>query len=209
MAEQDWRPKLVALDIDGTLLRWVVGSGPVHGEVPPAVRAAVRRAYDAGAHIVLASGRSLHAMTPIADQLGLPDDGVYARDPHAVISRQLGPNTPASRTGIAPLRISSAISSGLPNRPVGLRASRIRFASSSAIYGDHGETAVHEDIGPLEPISHYGAMKLASEAAIRAACESYIERADIFRFPQCRRRAGHAAGHPRTAGRDAQSTGRQ
>ncbi|MDT0202500.1 HAD family hydrolase [Nocardioides sp. AE5] len=70
-----WRPELVALDIDGTLLRWVEGSGTVHGEVPPAVRDAVRRAYDAGAHIVLASGRSLHAMTPIADQLGLPDEG--------------------------------------------------------------------------------------------------------------------------------------
>lgn len=74
MAE-DWQPKVVALDIDGTLLRWVEESGTVHGEVVPAVREAVRRAYDAGAHIVLASGRSLHAMTPIADQLGLPDEG--------------------------------------------------------------------------------------------------------------------------------------
>ncbi|NYG59524.1 HAD superfamily hydrolase (TIGR01484 family) [Nocardioides daedukensis] len=75
MAEPVWRPKLVALDIDGTLLRWVTDSGIVHGEVPPAVRDAVRRAYDAGAHIVLASGRSLHGMTPIADQLGIPDEG--------------------------------------------------------------------------------------------------------------------------------------
>src|SRR3546814_585973 len=75
MPEPVWRPKLVALDIDGTLLRWVADSGTVHGEVPPAVRDAVRRAYDAGAHIVLASGRSLHGMTPIADQLGIPDEG--------------------------------------------------------------------------------------------------------------------------------------
>lgn len=69
-----WRPRLVALDIDGTLLRWVDGAGTVHGEVVPAVRDAVRRAHDAGAHVVLASGRSLHGMTPIADQLGLPDE---------------------------------------------------------------------------------------------------------------------------------------
>src|SRR3546814_16640694 len=75
MPEPVWRPKLVALDIDGTLLRWVADSGTVHGEVPPAVRDAVRRAYDAGAHIVLASGRSLHGLTPIADQLGIPDEG--------------------------------------------------------------------------------------------------------------------------------------
>lgn len=67
-----WQPRLLALDIDGTLLRWVEGGGTVHGEVPPRVRAAVRRAAEAGAHVVLSSGRSLHAMTPIADQLGLP-----------------------------------------------------------------------------------------------------------------------------------------
>jgi UDP-glucose 4-epimerase len=57
------------------------------------------------------------------------------------------------------------------------------FASSSAIYGDLGDRAVDEDIGPLRPISNYGAMKLASEAQIRAAVESFLPRADIFRFP--------------------------
>ncbi|MDP3890958.1 HAD family hydrolase [Nocardioides sp.] len=64
---------MIALDIDGTLLRWVEGGGTVHGEVLPAVRESVRRAVAAGAHIVLASGRSLHGMTPIAEQLGLTD----------------------------------------------------------------------------------------------------------------------------------------
>src|SRR5690606_22323620 len=70
-----WQPRLVALDIDGTLLRWVEGSGAVHGEVDPVVRDAVRRAAEAGAEIVLASGRSLHSMLPIAEQLGLPLNG--------------------------------------------------------------------------------------------------------------------------------------
>lgn len=59
----------------------------------------------------------------------------------------------------------------------------LHFASSSAIYGDHGETEIHEDIGPLQPISNYGAMKLASEAQIRAAVEAWLPRANIFRFP--------------------------
>ncbi len=59
----------------------------------------------------------------------------------------------------------------------------LHFASSSAIYGDLGDVAIHEDIGPLEPISNYGAMKLASEAQIRAAVEAFLGRADIFRFP--------------------------
>lgn len=69
----DWTPHLVALDIDGTLLRWVDGQGVTHEEVTPAVRDAVRAAYDAGAHVVLASGRSPHGMTKVADLLGLPD----------------------------------------------------------------------------------------------------------------------------------------
>ena len=59
----------------------------------------------------------------------------------------------------------------------------ISFASSSAIYGDLGDVKLTEDIGPLFPISNYGAMKLASEAAISSYLESYIEKAFIFRFP--------------------------
>jgi UDP-glucose 4-epimerase len=59
----------------------------------------------------------------------------------------------------------------------------LNFASSSAIYGDFGDDEIYESIGPLLPISNYGAMKLASEAQISAACESYLSRANIFRFP--------------------------
>jgi UDP-glucose 4-epimerase len=64
-----------------------------------------------------------------------------------------------------------------------LKIGRIAFASSSAVYGDHGERALSEDSGPLFPISNYGAMKLASEAVISAALESDLERAWLFRFP--------------------------
>ncbi|MDI6911434.1 HAD family hydrolase [Nocardioides sp.] len=66
-----WRPRLVALDIDGTILKWVEGSGTTREEISPAVKASVRRALDAGAHVVLASGRSPHGMTNVADLLEL------------------------------------------------------------------------------------------------------------------------------------------
>lgn len=59
----------------------------------------------------------------------------------------------------------------------------LHFASSSAVYGDLGGVPMHEEIGPLLPISNYGAMKLASEALISAAAESYLARANLFRFP--------------------------
>jgi len=50
----------------------------------------------------------------------------------------------------------------------------ILFASSSAVYGDMGSILLTEDVGPLLPISNYGAMKLASEAAISAASEKFL-----------------------------------
>lgn len=59
----------------------------------------------------------------------------------------------------------------------------LHFASSSAIYGDHGDGLMHEDVGPLMPISNYGAMKLASEAQISAAAEAGLARVNILRFP--------------------------
>ena len=62
------------------------------------------------------------------------------------------------------------------------RIQKLAFASTSAVYGVH-EAILTENIGPLFPISNYGAMKLASEALISAAVESYLERACIFRFP--------------------------
>lgn len=66
-----WTPRLVALDIDGTLLRWIDGTGTSHEEITPAVHDAVRRAREAGTHVVLASGRSPDGMTGVADLLGL------------------------------------------------------------------------------------------------------------------------------------------
>jgi UDP-glucose 4-epimerase len=63
-----------------------------------------------------------------------------------------------------------------------LKIPAIVFASSSAIYGEH-KGLLREDTGPLFPISNYGAMKLASEAAISAALEQFLSHAWICRFP--------------------------
>ena len=59
----------------------------------------------------------------------------------------------------------------------------LHFASSSAIYGDHGDALLIENSGPYLPISNYGAMKLASEALISSASESFLKKVHIFRFP--------------------------
>ena len=69
----------------------------------------------------------------------------------------------------------------------------IVFASTSAIYGDTG-VKVSEDFGPLFPISHYGASKLASEGYISSFCENYGLKAWSTRFPNVvGERATHGA----------------
>jgi Cof subfamily protein (haloacid dehalogenase superfamily) len=71
----DFAPRLVALDIDGTLFANEPSTGLVEETISPDVVAAVRRAYAAGAHIVLATGRSTFGITDVWDQLGLPMNG--------------------------------------------------------------------------------------------------------------------------------------
>ena len=60
-----WKPKLVALDLDGTLVR--------HDDtVPDEIAAAVRDAAASGVHVVIATGRGWHGTVHHVDALGLP-----------------------------------------------------------------------------------------------------------------------------------------
>jgi hydroxymethylpyrimidine pyrophosphatase-like HAD family hydrolase len=65
-------PALVALDIDGT----IAVSGTL--EISDPVREAVARVRAAGHHVVLASGRSLVGILPIASELGIQTGWVVA-----------------------------------------------------------------------------------------------------------------------------------
>ena len=56
------------------------------------------------------------------------------------------------------------------------------FASTSAIYGETYDV-LNEDYGPLNPVSNYGAGKLASEAFISAFSSTYGIQTWITRFP--------------------------
>ncbi len=76
-------PKLLALDIDGTLLIPMPGSGVSAEQVTPAVRVAIDRAVDTGVHIVLASGRSPLSMSHVLQHLDLPRE---ATDPALVVA---------------------------------------------------------------------------------------------------------------------------
>ena len=62
------------------------------------------------------------------------------------------------------------------------KVSQIVFASTSAIYGDVSQELT-EEYGPLFPVSHYGAGKLASEGFISSFTENYSLQSWIVRFP--------------------------
>ena len=60
--------------------------------------------------------------------------------------------------------------------------SEFAFASTSAVYGE-SDAILSETVGPLMPISNYGAMKAAGEACVSAFAHAGARRAWIFRFP--------------------------
>ena len=69
MIRRRWRPRLVALDVDGTLVTYADFFDPPTRQVVNAVRTTLQ----AGVHVVLATGRSLHSTIPVIDQLRLTE----------------------------------------------------------------------------------------------------------------------------------------
>jgi len=59
-----WRPALIAIDVDGTILGF-------DGSLSPAVRAAVARVRDSGLTITIATGRSMHSTVLVCELLGI------------------------------------------------------------------------------------------------------------------------------------------
>jgi 5-amino-6-(5-phospho-D-ribitylamino)uracil phosphatase len=77
--DPDWRPRLVALDIDGTVVDH-------DGRLPAAVVAAVASVWGAGVPVVLATGRSWHGVRPVVDELELPPGWSVASNGAVVVS---------------------------------------------------------------------------------------------------------------------------
>lgn len=66
------------------------------------------------------------------------------------------------------------------SRVAGVRL--VLYASGSGVYGDLGESVVHEDHTPMLPVSTYGASKLAGEALLCSYSYMFGVRALAFRF---------------------------
>ena len=62
------------------------------------------------------------------------------------------------------------------------RVPRVVFASTSTVYGEAAIVPTPEDYAPLEPISVYGASKLACEALLSAYAHTFGVHAIVFRL---------------------------
>lgn len=112
-------------------------------------------------------------------------DRVYhlAADPD-VRQSALSPQGPVDNNILATFRVLEA-----------MRVHHIReiaFTSTSTVYGDATVIPTPEEYTPLEPVSVYGASKLACEALIAAYCHSFGMQAWNFRFANI---IGPRSGH--------------
>jgi hydroxymethylpyrimidine pyrophosphatase-like HAD family hydrolase len=78
-------PKLLALDIDGTILDH-------DAAMSEPVREAVQAVAASGVHVVLATGRSLHGTLPVLDRLGLLEG--WAVCSNGTVTMRLDPSLP-------------------------------------------------------------------------------------------------------------------
>ncbi|MFC7155338.1 NAD-dependent epimerase/dehydratase family protein [Halomarina halobia] len=81
----------------------------------------------------------------------------------------------------AQFETNTAITYALLERMEAVGVANLAFTSSCTVYGETGEPTP-EDYGPLEPISVYGATKLAEEAVLSAYAHSHGFTVWTFRF---------------------------
>jgi UDP-glucose 4-epimerase len=112
-------------------------------------------------------------------------DRVYhiAADPD-VRQSALTPDSQVRNNLVATYRVLEAMRAhGVPE---------LVFTSTSTVYGEATVIPTPETYTPLEPISVYGATKLAGEALISSYCHSFDIRAWIYRFANI---IGERSGH--------------
>jgi UDP-glucose 4-epimerase len=112
-------------------------------------------------------------------------DRVYhlAADPD-VRQSSITPDSQIRNNIIATQRVLEAM------RHAGVR--QIVFTSTSTVYGEASVIPTPEYYTPMEPVSIYGASKLACEALISAYCHSFRMQAWVYRFANI---IGERSGH--------------
>jgi UDP-glucose 4-epimerase len=87
----------------------------------------------------------------------------------------------AARDDIDQYRVNNALTETVVERMAEVGVSNIAFTSSSTVYGE-APRPTPEDYAPLEPISIYGASKLAEEGLLSVYAHSHDFTVWAFRF---------------------------
>jgi hydroxymethylpyrimidine pyrophosphatase-like HAD family hydrolase len=143
--DDGWEPRLVALDVDGTILSRA-------GELAPGVRASVQRVVAAGVPVVLATGRTFRTTITIARDLGLPAG--YAVTQNGAVSIAYDPERPGEheefgRRVFDPAPVAGAVLALRPDLAIGVDRPEGYWVNRPFPDGDlSGTVSVH----PLEDL---------------------------------------------------------
>lgn len=142
----DFTPRLVALDIDGTLV-------DEQGQMPEEVRDAVQKVVAAGVPVVLATGRSWVATKPIGEQLGLPPAWSVCSNGSVVVSNP--PFTLEHEVLFDPRDSIEKVRARIPKARIAVERGLKRYASQEFPEGElQGDVAIvsFEELA-AEPVS--------------------------------------------------------
>lgn len=133
--------RLVALDIDDTLIPW-------RGTLSPRVADAVRAVHAAGVEVVLATGRGVSAVVPVAQELGL--DEVWALCSNGSVTARIaqGEFEIHDRVTFDPRPLVAALRELDPDAPVAIESSGIGFLVDGNPF-EHQAPHIAGEIGVL------------------------------------------------------------
>ncbi|MCI2418901.1 HAD-IIB family hydrolase [Saccharopolyspora sp. K220] len=106
MTDAAWKPRLIAVDVDGTLL------DPATQQISAVVKAAVRRAVEAGSQVVVATGRAMLGTQPILDELELTSG--FALCSNGAVLMDVVTREPLSVETFDPAPVLAELASRLP-----------------------------------------------------------------------------------------------
>jgi UDP-glucose 4-epimerase len=117
----------------------------------------------------------------VAGDLREPSTVGDAIDDRTDLVVHLAADKAADRDDLAQFRLNNRLTETVLGRMDEVGVRRVAFTSSSTVYGE-APRPTPEDYAPLEPISVYGASKLAAESLLSVYAHSHGVTAWIFRF---------------------------
>lgn len=151
---------------------------------PATGRVSVYDNFSSGRDWHLAAHRGERRLTVLRGEVGDLDGLTAAMAGHDVaIHLASNPDIAAAmRDPTVDFREGTALTSNVVEAMRRAGVGRILYASGSGVYGDLGATEIPEDLAAMEPISTYGASKLAGEALISAYAHMFGMTGLCFRF---------------------------